>query len=161
MKLDDQIKYCRHQMGTAHPDTDTFKAIKESLEFLLSLVPGYQKDGGLYQDCINAYDEFLKKTIGVGVRMNGIQGKAMKAIIKYLRTQSRDKNDEGVLASWTYILDHWDRQNEFIGKQKDLTSINKNLIEILDNLKNGNSKATKTRNQQDKQQLRDAIKNRG
>ncbi|WP_420581964.1 hypothetical protein [Reichenbachiella sp.] len=161
MKLTDQIKFCKDKIGRGHQDHKTYRAITDSLVFLSELAPGYQSEDGLYQECIAAYDDFLKKHIGVGVKMNPGQGKAMKEIIKYLTLHSKDKSAAGVLASWQYILLHWDKQNEFIGKQKNLTQINKNLIEILDNIRNGNTKATKERNNQAKQQLRDSIKSRG
>lgn len=160
MTLKDQIRYCKHQIATAHKETVTFRAIKDSLEFLSSLVPGYEKDGGLYQKCITEYDLFLKRTIGTGVNMSPSEGKAMKDIIKYLYANSKLQTESGVFDSWCYILTNWDKQNEFIGKQKKLTQIYKNLLEILDNLKNGNTKATQTRNDQEKQSLRDAIRER-
>jgi hypothetical protein len=101
----------------------------------------------LYKQFLEAYDEFCKSSIGVGAKMDGAQGKALKSIIEYLKSQANTKDEAGALVAWKFILKHWDRVGDFIGKQKSLTQINKNLVEILDKIRNGHNKKAADKNQ--------------
>jgi len=146
------IAYCKTQVAAGGK---TFSIYRDLLDILL----GKQEDvGSLYQQAIEVYDTWLKDHVGVGVKMDGKEGKAMKSILLYLSKQSKDKTDEGILATWKFILDRWHMQNEFIGKQKKLSQINKNFLEILDNIRNGNSKATDNFNKSEKERLKRDIK---
>lgn len=125
------IAFCKTMMNPGFLHLQYFVALLR----ILDPQAGRKKNTSLYQRCIGAYNAFLLQHIGVGAKMDAVEGKAMKLIIKYLHSVSNDKTDDGVLASWQYILERWYMQSEFIGKQKKLTQINKNLIEILDNLR--------------------------
>jgi DNA-binding transcriptional MerR regulator len=110
----------------------------ELIEELIKNTANMKADEGkLYQEFVEAYDVFCKSYIGVGAKMSGAQGKALKDIIEYLRGQSRTKDSEGALAAWQYILKNWGRLTKFIQNQTTLTQINKNLQEILTQLRNG------------------------
>tara|TARA_R110001592_G_scaffold30305_4_gene108791 strand:- start:912 stop:1664 length:753 start_codon:yes stop_codon:yes gene_type:complete len=96
-----------------------------------------------YTNFVQIYDEFLKTNIGVGVKMNGAEGKALKQIITYLKSQVKNKNSQSALVeSWRLILDNWNALDDFHKKQMKLTQINSNLVNILNQLRNnGKSKS--------------------
>lgn len=93
-----------------------------------------------YQQMVGVYKEFMEGQ-QVPFFMDGVQGKALKAIIKKLRAVTTIKNDdEKMLNAWRFIFRHWDRTGDFIGKQKSLVNINRNLTEVLDKIRNGHNK---------------------
>jgi hypothetical protein len=106
-----------------------------------------------YQKFVSVYDEFCKTRMGLGARMTPAQGKALKEIMAYLKEQSHTKDEAGALKAWIFILAHWDRVGDFIGKQKALTQINKNLVEILDKIRNGQNKQATTKNEREQYRL--------
>jgi len=119
-------------------EADMLGEIKKSLKRLQKLEQrgGYEK----YKDFIRVYDEFCKGFIGVGAKIDGVQGRAMKMIIKYLIQQSKDHSEEGALAAWEYILKNWTKLSDFIQTQTSLAQINKNLQEILTQLRHAGKK---------------------
>lgn len=94
----------------------------------------------VYQDSIELYDQFCKRTIGTGAKINGAEGKAMKDIISYLRTNSQDKTDAGVLKALTFIFSNWDILEPYLRSRKKLVQINSDLVNIINCLRNGNAK---------------------
>jgi hypothetical protein len=95
-----------------------------------------------YKDFIAAYHSFCTTYIGVGPKLDGVQGKAMKQIIAYLVQESKGKDEDGALAAWSYILSNWGMLTEFLQKQTALVQINKNLQEILTQLRHAKSANT-------------------
>lgn len=91
----------------------------------------------LYQHFVAAYSEFIKGRGSGGLLFNGRDGKVMKEIYAKLKTNSQAKTDEGALKSWTYILTNWNKLNDFLQSQITVVQINKNLLEIIDKLRNG------------------------
>ena len=90
-----------------------------------------------YTNFVKIYDDFLKDNIGIGVKMNGAEGKALKQIIAYLKLQVKDKNSQSAIVdSWRLILDNWKNLDDFYQKQLKLTQINSNLVNILNQLRN-------------------------
>ena len=89
-----------------------------------------------YTNFVAVYDEFLKKRIGVGVKMNGAEGKALKQIIQYLSNEVKGESQSELVEAWRFILDRWESLDEFHKKQMKLTQINSNLINILNQLRN-------------------------
>lgn len=163
MTLDQQIAYCKKKVATG----SDFQAHKAILNTLLSIRANEEEltdkpsiDGQLYKQAIAAYDTFLREQIGTGLKMNAGQGKALKDILKYLEKESKDPSPAGVLASWEFILAKWNMQSEFIGKQVNLTQINKNLLEILSNIRNGNTKAKQQHRRSEKEQLKADLRKR-
>ena len=90
----------------------------------------------LYAECIAAYNSFIIEQTGVPAKIDGQQGKAMKSIIQYLKTASTNKEDEGVLNSFKFILAYKDKWDPFHQRQLTLSQINSNLINILSSIKN-------------------------
>lgn len=113
----------------------------------LSLLQAFQEE----------YDAFCRRTIGVGAKQDMYEVAALEEIIAYLKKEATDKSNEGVLGAWRYIFQKWDRVGDFIGKQKSLAQINKNLVEILDKIRNGHDKKSAAKNTRDryKQSLKD------
>lgn len=128
------------------PEASNLTHIKDSLRKLQKLedISRQRKEQkvDVYADFIGAYDEFCKSFIGVGAKIDGAQGKAMKTIIKYLVQESKEGTTEGALNAWKYILSNWNRLSAFIRQQTALVQINKNLQEILTQLRHGHGKAT-------------------
>ena len=98
----------------------------------------------LYPKMVNVYNEFCVKRIGVGAKMDGLQGKCMKSIIAYLATQVKMKKgdeitesemNEGIISAWEYILSKWDLVKGYYADQIKLSQINANLPNILMQLK--------------------------
>lgn len=101
--------------------------------------------GKIFTDAVEVYDQFCKARFDVGAKIDGAQGNAMKKILVYLRANSHDKSDEGVLNAWKYILQNWDKLDDWLKGQVKLTQINSNMLNIINQLKYGhNSRSTGT-----------------
>jgi hypothetical protein len=92
---------------------------------------------------VDKYDGFCTIHTGVGSKMDGMQGKAMKSIIQFLKKQCKKKNsdlddvelDENVLLSWEYILNNWNKLDDYNRNRVKLSDINSSLSNILMKLK--------------------------
>lgn len=135
--------------------------VKESLKKLEKLEQSGSYDS--YKDFIDAYNEFCKAYIGVGAKIDGVQGRAMKYIIKYLVEQSKGHDEESALLAWKYILKNWEKLSDFIRNQTSLAQINKNLQEILTQLRHAGKKDNQGAAQSVKQRVarRQQQRNRG
>ena len=96
----------------------------------------------LYKTMVTVYDELCLTKIGMGAKMDALQGKSMKSIIEYLKSQVKNKMndladiDEAVLNAWKYILNNWNELQDFYSDQIKLNQINSNLPNILVQLRN-------------------------
>ena len=88
---------------------------------------------------MDAYNSFILSDVGIPAKIDGQEGKALKAIIAYLKTASTDKTDEGVLKSFSFVLENKSRWDSFHQSQLKLSQINSNIINILKSIKNGKS----------------------
>jgi len=113
-----------------------------------------------FQEFVGIYHQFCLDTIGVGAKMDASEGKALKSIIQYLIKQSTRQDTQGALDAWQYIFEHWGLLSPFLQSQKSLKQINKNLIEILSQIKNGHAKSKQQASEAGKEQLKQAIKKR-
>lgn len=100
-----------------------------------------------YKDCIEVYNNFIKKlTGGAGAKFDGQQGKAMKAIIAYIKGQAKTSG-----ASASSLLDvvfaNWHKIEPFLQQQTTLSQINSNLQNIIIQIKN-NGKSIASNNEQ-------------
>lgn len=102
----------------------------------------------LYTQMIKIYDTFHQEQCSMGAKVNAIQGKNMKEIIAYLKTQVQKKkayateeelNQETIYA-WDFILKNWSSLSDFHAKQIKLNQINSNLPNILTEIKKSKSK---------------------
>ncbi|SHJ75467.1 hypothetical protein SAMN02745146_0079 [Hymenobacter daecheongensis DSM 21074] len=94
----------------------------------------------LYKQFEAQYRIFHQRETGLTAKMDGSEGKALKAIIEYLKQNSRAGNDAGALAGWSYVLDNWEHLTDFLKQQTSLKAINKYLAEIIGLIKKANTK---------------------
>jgi hypothetical protein len=87
---------------------------------------------------VTAYFQFYENRMGLKPKYGGGDGKAMNEIAKYLCEVSTGNDG---LAAWQYILKNWNKLTPFIANQVSVLQINKNINEILSQLKNGTTKA--------------------
>tara|TARA_R110000744_G_scaffold134922_1_gene244210 strand:+ start:8835 stop:9605 length:771 start_codon:yes stop_codon:yes gene_type:complete len=102
-----------------------------------------QIENQLYKKIIAIYNGFCLENWDAPAKINGIEGKATKEIIKYLRTICKVKNleaDVDVENAFKYILNNWSNLDTFLQKQIKLAQINSNLPNIINQLKNGAEK---------------------
>ena len=118
-----------------------------------------------YPNMIEHYDRFCQDKTGVGCKIDGAQGKAMKRIIKFLEAQCKKKDnlleneklDEMVLLAWKYILTNWEKLDDFNRGRIKLTEIDSNMLNILSKLKEKPiNKKQKQRNEQINKAITDA-----
>jgi len=102
----------------------------------LNLKTNDEPDGS-YQKFIDIYSDWYEKRVGVKIMFDGIQGKALKKIIKYLTDNSKEKSAKGGADGWEYILANWDKLDNFHQEQVKVSQIQSNLPNILNKLKNG------------------------
>tara|TARA_R110000737_G_scaffold103064_1_gene136383 strand:+ start:61 stop:816 length:756 start_codon:yes stop_codon:yes gene_type:complete len=92
------------------------------------------KPNALFPQLIAEYHNFIISKLGVPPKINGAEGKAAKQILSYLL-----KITEEPIVAWKFVLDHWERVEPFLRNQIKLTQINSNLMNILNQIKNGKS----------------------
>tara|TARA_R110000744_G_scaffold106225_1_gene202436 strand:+ start:1855 stop:2631 length:777 start_codon:yes stop_codon:yes gene_type:complete len=93
-----------------------------------------------YTELLFVYDKFCKETFDAPAKINGMEGKALKQIISYLKGLCKVKGDdslEAVKNAFSYILSNWSSLEPFLQKQIKLSQINSNLANIINQLKNG------------------------
>lgn len=112
------------------------------LRSILSRLRGLEKKEPVspyHNQAMGYYFEWLKIQ-GLPEIRNASQGNAMKSILRQLKDVSTEKTDLASLESFAAILSHWKRLNLSLQKNKSLGAINKNLLEIIDKIKNGSTK---------------------
>ncbi|AIM38287.1 hypothetical protein KO02_17545 [Sphingobacterium sp. ML3W] len=112
------------------------------LRSILSRLKGLDKKeepSPYHNEAMGFYHEWLK-SFDLPVIRNPSQGQALKSILAQLKGASIEKTDESAFLSFKAILVHWDRLNFSLQKYKQLGAINKNLLEIIDKIKNGSTK---------------------
>lgn len=92
-----------------------------------------------HNDAMGMYHNWLR-SFDLPVIRSPSEGQALKSILSQLKGASIDKTDESAFESFKAILMHWGRLNFSLQKNKQLGAINKNLLEIIDKIKNGSTK---------------------
>lgn len=94
----------------------------------------------LYPRMMDVYNDFCIQKIGVNAKIGALEGKSMVNIILYLQNNVKDKEggDDAVVDAWKFILDNTERWDSFRRSQLKLNQIESNLINILNDIKNGN-----------------------
>jgi hypothetical protein len=96
----------------------------------------------LYQQFVGVYSEWVKKEVGI-VDMDARQGKAMNDIIGKLMSSDAITTEEQALVAWKFIIDKWERLNQYLKDRRKLSDINSNFIEILAKIKHGTGTTSK------------------
>lgn len=141
MTLKEQINWCKHQIKQGYEVV----AVTSILTRLQLLEKTKDPPNPLFAPFLQVYKNFLEGR-NIPLVMDARQGKALNEIISKLSKASSDQSRQGVLNSWQFILKNWQRTGDFIGRQIQLTDINRNLQTILDLIRNG---ATKKQNRTD------------
>lgn len=120
--------------------------------------PVADKPMTLYQKFIDVYWEWGKRYAGVPPKVDGVAGKAAKAIINYLRTIVKDKAkteghieeetwyDEKVIESWKMILANWTLIEPYLQQKTTLVDINSKIQDIVNQVRNGKKGQPKASN---------------
>jgi hypothetical protein len=87
-----------------------------------------------YSDCIAIYNDFILGLTSAPAKINGMEGKGMKSIIRYLQTLPGKKAE--IPEIWKFILAKYDKWEAFHQKQLKLSQIDSNLINIIKQIKN-------------------------
>lgn len=105
----------------------------------------------LYPAMMDLYYEWYKaRNAGTPPKIDGQEGKGLKAIITYFKTVYNTKEGEKgeqeleVLGMFKYVLGHWEKIDPFHQKQTKLSQINSNITNIIDYLKNGRKETKPT-----------------
>lgn len=112
------------------------------LRSILSRLKGLDKKepaSPYHNQAMGFYFAWLKEQ-GLPEIRNASQGQALKSILSQLKEASNAKTDLAAYESFMAILLHWKRLNESLQKNKALGAINRNLLEIIDKIKNGSTK---------------------
>ncbi len=117
-----------------------------------------------YQMLIDIYwDWFKERNDGVPPKIDGIEGKATKQLVKYFESVSKSKAGDTVLLPqevqkqvcemFMYILNRWSSLEPFLQKQTKLAQINSNITNIINFLKNGHKTQSAHQRKQDRESV--------
>jgi hypothetical protein len=136
MTLDQQIHELQAHVADGEQLTVLLPHVLQSLLRLRQIEQPRPTPGTntTYTSCVELYDAWHKQQVGVRMRFNAAEGKAMKDIIKYLSDECA-ADESMVLNTWRLILERWSTLNQFLGSQTKLVQINKNLTEIIVKIK--------------------------
>lgn len=81
------------------------------------------------------YFDFHRNRLNIDPKFGATEGKALKEIIKYLTSQSKD--EEEALTVWQLIFNNWEHLTPYYQGKIRLVEINSNLVNIIDQIKNG------------------------
>lgn len=127
-----------------------------------------KKGDPLFPVFMKTYYDWYKTKVGVAPKIDGGDGKALKLIVKYLRSINdnpfvsanikesgeddivQENEAENVVSdkdldttkTWDFIFANYDKWEKFYQKQLKLTQINSNLNNILNSIKNGKPGST-------------------
>jgi len=129
------------------------EAILEAIAQRISGTPGK------YKAFVAVYFEFFKELVGIVPKMTAGGGASLKRIITYLTQISNDHTEDGALDSWRYILGNWKRLSPFLQQQTGLQQIEKNINEIITQLKRGHSdtRGKAANDRRERKELDDAL----
>jgi len=86
---------------------------------------------------LNAYIEFYQNRVNIAPKITKADAINAADLRKFLVSRCNDKSEEGALLSMQYIYKNWDKLEPFLQNQVGLTQINKNINNILIQIKNG------------------------
>lgn len=98
-----------------------------------------QQVNPLYTRMVKIYFQWMKSK-EIVPNFNSVEGKSMKSLIAYFK-KALDSDDK-ITESFTLILKSWDSLDTFYQKQIKVAQINSNIVNIINQLKNGTGKQT-------------------
>lgn len=131
-QLEQEIKLINTCIEVAKIETNKtlFKSILNRLQMLIKT-----DSNSNYQQCMDAYFKWHEDVIGLKPRIDSRQGSALKEIIAYLAKVVKTPGQE--LQAFQAVLHNYELWGDFFKGQTTLVQINKNLIELITNIKNG------------------------
>lgn len=143
MTLSEQIKFIdtlgAREMGDIK---EALNDVKQSLNHLNGMYVKTAPKLELYDRFVACYYKFMIEKVPY-FEFTGRDGKALKEIVGKLLKCKGINSESEALHSYEYILSNWSSLNTFMQGQKTLTQMNKYLVEILDQLKNGHYQTAK------------------
>lgn len=100
----------------------------------------------IYNDAVKIYFNFFRnRSGGLNPKFDAGDGKALKQMIGYFKTLSKDSptQKEDVLKTFNVIFKNWDKLDQHLRKQVKMTQINSNINNIINFLKNGQQSNSK------------------
>ncbi len=104
------------------------------------------KPPSLYVECMAIYSTWFEGRYHAGPKIDGQQGNALKSIIAYLTTQVKKKAEPvqleppeleaKVKQSWEWILNNWEKLEQFYQAKTKLSEISSNMQNIIVQIKN-------------------------
>lgn len=95
-----------------------------------------EKEKDNWQKFVDCWFDFYEKRVGVKPKFDGSQASALKSIKKHLEDVSQNP-----VEAWGYILQNWNKLDDWMQNQTDLKIINSKFNNILNTLKNGSKKS--------------------
>lgn len=139
MALKEEIKWLEMQLKTGNDHLVLSAIIKR-----LKSKDKIETPSAFHGEAIGYYKNWLA-SYKLPAFVDAREAKALKEILLKLKNASKDKTEEAAYLSFQAILQHWPRVGHYLEKRKQLTTINQNLLEIIDKIKNGATKQA-TRN---------------
>ncbi|MGV3705433.1 MAG: hypothetical protein ACO1NU_08645 [Arcticibacter sp.] len=134
MTLKEEISWCKGQIKQGyHPE------VLRSILRRLQIVENKQPPSEYYTKAVALYKSFLTYH-KLPLVFDARQGKALKEILIKLKDASTAKTEEAAYLSLEAIFSNWSKTGDYISRKKTLVAINSNLLEIIDNIKNGATK---------------------
>ena len=135
MNLKEQIQWCKGQIKEGYEVI----AIRSILARLKGLEKQSSPPHPYHNHAVQSYMAFLNHN-GLPPIMEPMQGKALKELLPKLEKHSITKTPEGAIDALNFIFSKWKLLNNYHQKKKTLSHINNNLVEILDQIRNGATK---------------------
>ena len=133
-------------------DTDTDKADSEKK-------PRAEAKGE-FHEMLRMYESFILERTSAPAKIDGGETKALSEILRYLSgIESVNNSLKTAPEVWKYILSQFDKVEPFLRKGIKLKQINSSLIQIIDQIKNGQpSNNTKGKDSSDIRKAADLIR---
>lgn len=144
MTLNEQIQWCKAQIKAGYEVI----AVRSILDRLKGLEKTKAPPHEYHQQCVKAYMSFLVAN-GLPPLMEPMQGRALKELLPKLQEHVTSKSAKGAYDALVFIFANWDRLNTFHKNKKTISHINKYLVEILDQIRNGSTKQQSAINKAD------------
>jgi len=96
-----------------------------------------------YKISVEAYFTFYEKKSGMKPKFDGVDGKALKSVLKFLQKLADEGGNVHTKSELLKIIfDNWTKIEPWLQERFTIRDINTNLNKILTNLKNGKANAT-------------------
>jgi len=114
----------------------------------------------LWSEFVQAYMDFHHEQTNSKARIKPTDGKKLKEIIYFVLEQDKITNEEEALNAFKYVLNNWHKLSQFLQSQVSLAQIEKNLSEILKQLKSGHHKSKQQASKNSREQLKETLARR-